>query len=83
MFLYILKSLKDNGYYIGISQNVKKRLLYHNNSRIRSTKNRRPFKIVYQEECGLMLIARKREKYLKSYKGCKEKLSLVENSEIV
>ena len=83
MFLYILKSLKDNGYYIGISQDVKKRLLYHNNGRVRSTKNHRPLKIIYQEQCGLMSIAREREKHLKSYKGCKEKLSLIENSEIV
>ena len=83
MFLYILKSTKDKGYYVGISCNLEKRLKCHNDGGVRSTKHRRPLIVIYKEKCESVLAARKREKYLKSYKGSKEKLFLIENCQIV
>lgn len=81
--LYILKSLKDKKYYVGITSNFSKRLEYHNNGYVKSTKNRRPFSLIYSEEYASMSEARIREKYLKSYKGSKEKLTIIENCVIV
>jgi putative endonuclease len=78
-FTYILQSTKDEGYYVGISKDIKSRLDYHNKGRARSTKNRVPFKIVYYEKYLSLKEARDREKYLKSYKGSKEKLTILEN----
>jgi len=78
-FVYILKSLKDGGYYVGISHDIQKRLDYHNRSKVRSTKYRIPFKIIYTEKYSTRLEARNREKYLKSYRGSKEKLSILES----
>jgi putative endonuclease len=78
-YLYILRSLRDNNHYIGISSNVEKRLSQHNSGKTRSTKSRKPFILVYTEKFNSRLDARKREKYLKSYKGSKEKLNIIEN----
>ncbi|MDP4264749.1 MAG: GIY-YIG nuclease family protein [Bacteroidota bacterium] len=39
-YVYVLKSLKDNKYYIESTSNVEKRLVFHNSGRHRSIKNR-------------------------------------------
>ena len=65
-YTYALKSLKDGHLYIGMSKNPEKRLLEHNSGMTKSTKLRKPFKIIYKEECLSRDNARKREKYLKS-----------------
>lgn len=55
-FVYLLKSLKDQKYYIGQTNNVDKRLAIHNLGKVQSTKSSRPFKLVgyqtfkYREE---------------------------------
>ncbi len=64
--VYALKSLKDGYLYIGISKNLQKRLKEHNSGMTRSTKTRRPFKIIFKEECKNRINAREREKYFKS-----------------
>ena len=76
-YLYILKSLKDGNHYVGITSNLGERLKYHNSGGVRSTKNRIPFVMIYNEEYSSMGEARRREKYLKSYKGCAEKDSII------
>lgn len=78
-FVYILKSLRDDGYYVGMTKDLMARLTYHNKGLVRSTKNRVPFIMVYNEKFETRGEAREREKYLKSYKGSKEKLSILEN----
>ena len=78
-FIYILKSLKDGNHYVGLTSNLKKRLEYHNAGRVTSTKGRVPFVMVYNEEYGTRQEAREREKYLKSYKGSREKLGMLES----
>jgi putative endonuclease len=78
-WVYILKSMKDGNYYVGLSSDVNKRLLYHNAGKVRSTKHRLPFELLYKEAYATRTEARDREKYLKSYKGSKEKLTILEN----
>jgi putative endonuclease len=68
-FVYILQSLKDNKYYIGETADVKQRLLFHNNGRQRSTKNRVPFVLILLEEFNNRTEALEREKQIKSWKG--------------
>jgi putative endonuclease len=48
--VYILQSLKDNRYYIGSTNNLKRRFIEHNRGQTRSTANRKPFKLIYKEE---------------------------------
>lgn len=48
-YFYILKSLKDDKLYKGFTKNLRKRLAEHNAGSNKSTKSRRPFKLVYYE----------------------------------
>ena len=70
-FLYILKSLKDKNYYVGVTENITKRLKEHNSGFSKSTKHRRPFIIVHNECFDDISSAYKREKFIKSKKSKK------------
>jgi len=59
----------DHKFYIGSSSNVKKRLEFHNSGLQRSTRNRVPFVLVFQEEFPDKKQALKREKQIKAFKG--------------
>jgi len=63
--LYVLEN-NQGKHYIGISADIVKRLEAHNSGRVRSTKSYRPWRIIYQEECGGRIEARRREKKLKA-----------------
>ena len=68
-YVYILKSLKDNMLYIGYTNNLKRRIKEHNDGESKSTRNRRPLKLVYYEACLNQSDALHREKYLKTTYG--------------
>jgi putative endonuclease len=70
-WVYILKSAKDGHIYIGSTSDLKERLKNHNQGRVRSTKSRRPFELLYNEQFGSVTEARKRENFLKSGQGRK------------
>ena len=63
-FTYVLLSQKDGKYYTGFSSNLPLRFESHNQGKVPSTKNRRPFKLIYYEACINKQDALKREKYL-------------------
>ena len=67
--IYVLRSLSSEIYYIGISNDVSRRLEEHNRGKSKYTKGHMPWKIVYTEEVSDYPSARKREKYLKSTAG--------------
>ena len=48
-FVYILKSLKDNRFYIGETADLERRIFEHNEGWVKSTRDRRPLVIVYTE----------------------------------
>ncbi len=68
-FVYVLKSQKDDKRYIGLTNNLEKRLALHNCGKVTATKNRRPFKLIYFEEFLDRSEAAKREKFFKTGKG--------------
>ena len=68
-FVYILKSEKDDNIYIGITDNLERRLKQHNKGKNLSTKYRKPLRLIYHEVVENRNEARKREKYLKSGSG--------------
>lgn len=68
-YVYILKSLKDQGYYIGYTQDLDQRLKEHNRGKSKSVKARAPFKIVYKEKYSNKKEAINRERQIKKYKG--------------
>jgi len=65
-FTYVLKSRKDNKFYIGSTLNLKERLKLHNQGGVESTKNRRPLELIYYEACQSKQKAEKRERYFKT-----------------
>lgn len=68
-YTYILLSEKDGKKYTGYTKNLKERFERHQNGLVESTKNRRPFKLIYFEACLNQQDATHREKYLKTHYG--------------
>ncbi len=65
-YVYILQSKKDNDLYTGCTNDLKKRFLLHNSGKIFSTKDRKPFKIIYYEAFLNQRDAFAREQWLKT-----------------
>lgn len=78
--LYIIKSLKVKRYYIGVTENIIRRLEQHNSGNSKSTKPYRPWIMVYSEKYLNKKEAFKREFYLKHPKGYKDKLRIIKES---
>ena len=81
--VYILQSLIDHGYYIGITKDIDKRLIKHNKGGVSSTRRRKPFLLVYTQRFTDYNQARQREKELKSYKGGIQFKELLKHWEVV
>lgn len=64
-FVYILKSIRDNNFYIGSTNNLRKRIKEHNFGKSQSTRPRIPFKLIYYEAYISEKDARHREHNLK------------------
>jgi putative endonuclease len=67
--IYILYSDQHKKTYVGFSEDISKRLEKHNAGKVTSTKNFRPWRIVFEEEVDDYKDARKRELYYKSAAG--------------
>jgi putative endonuclease len=77
-FLYIIEC-RTKELYVGIAEDVQKRLEQHNKRRAcRYTKFRAPVRLVYSEYCGNYASARKREREVKKFSRAK-KLSLTQD----
>ncbi len=61
----------ENWYYVGMSSDPHKRLKSHNSGKVKSTKSRKPYKILLIEEFSDKFTARRREKYYKTGFGRK------------
>jgi len=68
VFVYILKSLTKNKYYIGCTKHLEKRIHEHNNGFVKSTKSLLPLKLEIFQEYDNLSIARKIEFKLKKLK---------------
>ncbi len=79
-FVYIIKSEKDNKNYIGSTYNIEKRLKWHNEGKSKSTKSRRPFKLIYWREFESKKFALEFERWLKKQKGGVKIKKLLENT---
>lgn len=65
-YVYITQSRKDGYFYVGLTNDLRKRFKLHNDGKVYSTKLRRPFDIVYYEGHNNKYDAAAREKFLKS-----------------
>ena len=67
--IYVLRSKRDAGLYIGSTRDLSSRLKAHQYGKVKSTKGRIPLDLVYFEEYSSYKEARVRENYLKSGAG--------------
>ena len=68
-YVYVLLSLKDNKFYIGYTNDLKRRINEHNLGKNISTKPRLPLKLMYYEAHLSKSDAMRRERYFKTTKG--------------
>ena len=68
-YVYVLRSLRDKQFYVGLTRNLSARLQAHNKGLVNSTKKRIPFELVYWEGCRNESDAAQRERYLKTAWG--------------
>lgn len=68
-FVYVLRSLRNNRFYTGSTNNLERRIKEHNEGRSKYTKLTKPFGLIYKEKYDNRVMAYKREMFLKSGKG--------------
>lgn len=70
-YVYILRSKTTSKFYIGQTENLVRRLHYHNSGYSKSTKSGIPWELVYKEELEDRASAMKRETEIKKKKSKK------------
>ncbi len=70
-YIYVLLSINYGTRYIGSTENPIKRVIEHNSGKVKYTKGRRPWRLIYNERYNTRSDARQRELYLKSGQGRK------------
>jgi len=73
-YVYIIKSLNKNWYYVGSTNSIERRIGEHNNKKVQSTKAYTPFELVWQKEFVDETEARSYERLLKDKRIEKEKI---------
>jgi putative endonuclease len=68
-YVYVLRSAADDGFYIGYSSNLRRRLVQHSGGASFATSFRGPWKLIYYEAYLEQADALGRERYLKSGSG--------------
>lgn len=68
-YLYVLKSINARKSYVGITDNIARRLNEHNSGLSFHTKKYCPWELIYKEEFNNRIEARKRELYFKTAAG--------------
>ncbi len=68
-YTYAIKSLNRNYIYVGLTNNINRRLKEHNKGYNKTTKPYKTFKLIYKEEFVTRKDAREKGKYLKSGSG--------------
>ena len=63
--VYLIQSITDKSFYVGISENSRKRLLEHNSGKLKITSKKKPYALVYSKEYKDYQSARKHEIWLK------------------
>lgn len=79
-WMYILKNGITDRYYVGSTNDLKRRLQQHKSGQTRTTRVLGTYDLVYSEEYSNIFEARLREKKLKSYKSKKYLKWLIEKN---
>jgi putative endonuclease len=68
-WVYAISSLRRNYVYVGITDDLQRRIQQHQLGYNRTTAPYAPFQLIYQEEFPTRMDARRKEKYLKTTAG--------------
>jgi len=68
-YIYVLQSFKNRNLYIGLTNNLRKRVEEHNRKKSFATKPYIPWQLIHYEAYRNEKDARRREKYLKTNQG--------------
>jgi len=66
---YVLQNKSNKNFYVGYTNDLRKRLKKHNQGLNKSTKPYRPWELIYYEACLNKQDAKRRENYLKTTQG--------------
>jgi len=78
-YTYVLQSLKNNSFYIGYTEDLRKRIGEHSSGKNPSTKPFRPYKLIFYEAFLDRKDAKKKEVYLKSGWGFRSIKKILKN----
>ena len=81
-WVYIIQSQKKGSYYVGSTNNLDDRVKRHNEGRVKYTKGRGPWELVYCEEHPDRSCAMKREYEIKSRRSREAIETLVRTSRL-
>ena len=72
--VYVIKSTRHKWYYVGSTGNLKRRVKEHNAGRVKSTKFRLPYELIYTKKFKTVEEALEREKKVKQNRSLKERI---------
>ena len=67
--VYILRSLSSKKSYVGVTNNIERRIEEHNSGKHFYTKRHTPWEVIHTEEYSNFQEAQRKEKYLKTTSG--------------
>ncbi len=73
-YVYVLKSVQDKNLYIGYTNNLRERFKLHNAGKVKSTRARIPFDLIFYEAYQGEKDAHRREIQLKTISSQREAL---------
>ncbi len=82
-FVYILKSIKNNTFYIGSTSNLERRLIEHQSGRSKYTSEILPVELVFSQKYLSTKTARKIEYWLKKQKDRDFILRIINDGKII
>lgn len=77
-YVYILRNESMNFMYVGYSENLRERVLTHNEGKVKSTKHFTPLSLIHYEAYRNKKDAMRREKYLKTNRGRTTLMTMLE-----
>ena len=77
--LYVLLSRKKNRSYVGVTEDIARRLMEHNAGIVKSSKPYRPYVVAFTESFDTLAEAMKKEKYFKSALGRRKLKKILNN----
>ncbi len=68
-YVYILRSLTRNYIYVGLTNDLARRVKQHQEGKSSTTRSYKPFELMFTQQFETRIEARNKEKYLKSGAG--------------